>query len=128
MSTLSKTDPLHPKAREGIKFFNLGKYYQAHDPLEEAWMDSPSPERDLYQGVLQIGLAYYQITRGNYRGALKMFQLAKRNLSPLGNALLGIDITRLQADAQSVEIALRQLGSAGIDQLDLELIRPVPEI
>ena len=127
MSTPSKIDSLHPKAREGIKLFNLGKYYQAHDLLEEAWMDSPSPERDLYQGILQIGLAYYQITRGNYRGSLKMFQLAKRNLSPLGIALLGIDIVRLQADAQSVESALRQLGSAGIDQLDRELIRPVPE-
>ena len=128
MSTPSKTDSLHLKAQEGIKLFNQGKYYQAHDLLEEAWMDSPSPERDLYQGILQIGLAYYQITRGNYRGSLKMFQLAKHNLSLLGIALLGIDIARLQADAQSVESALRQLGSTGIDQLDPELIRPVPEV
>lgn len=90
-------------------------------------MDSPSPERDLYQGILQIGLAYYQITQSNYRGALKMFQRAKRNLSPLGNTLLGIDLARLQADAQSVESALRQLGAADIDLLDRELIRPVPE-
>lgn len=90
-------------------------------------MISPSPERDLYQGILQIGLAYYQITRGNYRGALKMFQRARLNLSPLGNSLLGIDIIRLQADAWSVESALRQLGPKQAKHLDLKLIKPVPE-
>jgi predicted metal-dependent hydrolase len=91
-------------------------------------MLTPSPERDLYQGILQIGLAYYQITRGNYRGALKMFQRGQRNLSPLGNDLLRIDISRLQADARSVERALRQLGSKNISQFDLELIKPVPQV
>jgi predicted metal-dependent hydrolase len=122
-----KTGPLHPKAREGIELFNQGEYYEAHEPLEEAWMKTDSPERDLYQGILQIGLAYYQITRGNYRGALKMFHRGFRNLSPLGESLMGIDLTQLQADAQLVEMTLRQLGPTKIDQLDRMLIQPVPE-
>lgn len=127
MNTPSKPDPLHPKAREGIELFNQGEFYEAHEPLEEAWMETDSPERDLYQVILQIGLAYYQISRGNYRGALKMFLRAHRNLTPLGNALLGIDIAQLQEDAQNVEAALRLLGPKNIDQLDQELIRSVPE-
>lgn len=128
MSTHSKTDPLHPKAREGIQLFNQGEYYEAHEPLEEAWMLTPSPERDLYQGILQIGLAYYQITRRNYRGALKMFRRGQRNLEPLGESLLGIDITQLQAHARSVESALRQLGPSGVKYLNRESFKPVPEI
>jgi predicted metal-dependent hydrolase len=127
VNTPSKPDPLHPKAREGIELFNQGEFYEAHEPLEEAWMETDSPERDLYQVILQIGLAYYQISRGNYRGALKMFLRAHRNLTPLGNALLGIDIAQLQEDAQNVEAALRLLGPKNIDQLDQELIRSVPE-
>lgn len=102
-----KTDPPHPKAREGIRLFNQGEFYLAHEHLEEAWMETGSPERDLYQGILQIGLAYYQISRGNYRGALKMFRRGQRNLAPLGDALL---------------------GPKDIRRLDWELIRPVPEI
>jgi predicted metal-dependent hydrolase len=87
-----------------------------------------SPERDLYQGLLQIGLAYYQINRGNYRGALKMFQRGHRNLDPLGHCLLGIDLVQLREDAQRVENALRQLGPEGIDQLDIKSIQGIPEI
>ena len=127
MSTPSKTDPLHPKARQGIALFNEGEYYQAHEPLEAAWMQTPSPERDLYQGILQIGLAYYQITRGNYRGALKMFRRGHRNLTPLGDSALGIDIAQLQADALAVENNLRQLGPEQISQMKRQRFQSVPE-
>lgn len=90
-------------------------------------MDTDSPERDLYQVILQIGLAYYQITRGNYRGALKMFKRGQRNLAPLGDALLGIDLAQLGEEARFVETALRKLGPEQIDQLDPDLFKPVPE-
>jgi len=91
-------------------------------------MKTESPERDLYQGILQIGLAYYQITRGNYRGSLKMFQRGFRNLSPLGDASLGIDLAQLLEDARIVEAALRRIGPKNIGQLERDLIKPVPEI
>ena len=91
-------------------------------------MKTDSPERDLYQGILQIGLAYYQITRGNYRGTLKMFQRGFRNLSPLGDALLGINVAQLQEDARIVQAAIRRLGPKNIGQLNWDLIKPVPEI
>ena len=122
-----KTGPLHPKAKEGIALYNQGAFYEAHEPLEEAWMKTPSPERDLYQGILQIGLAYFQITRGNYRGALKMFHRGFRNLSPLGDTLLGIDLVQLQADARIVETALREHGPDNIQDFDQALFQPVPK-
>jgi len=123
----SKADPLHPEARKGIKLFNEGEFYKAHDPLELAWMDTQSPERDLYQGILQIGLAYFQISRGNYRGALKMFIRGQRNLEPLGKALLGVDITKLRADAKIVEETIRHLGPSHLHELEKGLIKPVPQ-
>jgi predicted metal-dependent hydrolase len=127
VNTPWKTDLLHPKAREGVELFDHREYYEAHEPLEAAWMVTDSPERDLYQGILQIGLAYYQITRGNYRGSLKMFKRGQRNLAPLGEALLGIDISQLQEDARLVETTLRQLGPDNINRLDQTLFKPVPE-
>lgn len=131
MSTPSKTDPLnrlHPKAQQGIKLFNQGKYYPAHEPLEEAWMATPSPERDLYQGLLQIGLAYYQINQENFRGALKMFRRGHRSLDPLGNSLLGIDVQKLRENAREVEAELRRLGPDRVSELQGKLIKPVPEV
>ena len=89
-------------------------------------MNTCSPERDLYQGILQIGLAYYQISRGNYRGALKMFKRGQRNLKSLGESLLGIDLRKLREDARAVELAVRHLGQNHLNQLEEGLIKPIP--
>jgi len=123
----SKANSLHPEARKGIDLFNLGEFYKAHDPLELAWMDTSPPERDLYQGILQIGLAYFQISQGNYRGTIKMFIRGQRNLEPLGKTLLGVDITKLLADAKIVEENVRLLGQSHLHELDKGLIKRVPQ-
>ncbi len=126
MNSHSKADPLHPEARKGIELFNLGEFYEAHEPLELAWMKTHSPERDLYQGILQIGLAYFQISQGNYRGAVKMFNRAQRNLKPLGETLLGVNIRQLQNEAKIVEETIRLLGPSRLNELDQGLIKDVP--
>jgi len=128
VSTPSKTDPFHPQAKKGIQYFNQGNYFKAHESLEEAWMKSDPPERDLYQGILQIGLAYYQITRNNYRGALKMFRRGQRILAHLEESLLGVDVGQLRIDARAVEEELCRLGPDAVQQLDKSLFRPVPTI
>lgn len=91
-------------------------------------MKTASPERDLYQGILQIGLAYYQINRGNYRGSLKMFRRGQGNLAALGEFLLGVDVAQLRADALAVEEELRRLGPDAIGKLDKSRLKPVPYI
>lgn len=126
MNSHSKADPLHPEARKGIKLFNLGEFYEAHEPLELAWMKTSSPERDLYQGILQIGLAYYQISKDNYRGAVKMFNRGQQNLKPLGDTMLGVNIRQLRNEAKIVEETIRQLGPRRLLELDQGLIKKVP--
>lgn len=126
MNSHSKAESLDPEARKGIGLYNLGEYFEAHEALEAAWMKTRPPERELYQGILQIGLAYYQISRGNYRGALKMFKRGQRNLKPLGESFLGVDLTQLREDALKVENAVRHLGPDSLDQLEAGLIKPIP--
>ena len=127
MNLPSKADPLHPAARKGIKLFNEGEFYEAHEHLELAWMNTRSPERDLYQGILQVGLAYFQISKGNYRGALKMLKRCRKNLGPLGDNLLGINIRQLLKDANQVETEIRKLGPEQLHLFDQSLIRRLPK-
>lgn len=119
---------MHPAAQKGIDLFDQREFYQAHEPLELAWMETDSPERELYQGILQIGLAYYQISRNNYRGTLKMFTRAQRNLEPLGPSFFGIDLIKLREDARIVEAAVRKLGPEQLPHLDQSLINKIPWI
>ena len=118
-------EPLPPGAVEAVHKFNAGEYHEQHDEFEALWMREPGPVRQLYQGVLQVGIAYYQITRGNPRGALKMLLRSIQWLTPLPDVCQGINIAQLRADAAAVRAELERVGADGIDQFDRSLLKPV---
>lgn len=110
---------------EGIELFNAGHYYECHDALEEAWRAEEGPVRDLYRAILQIGISYFQIERGNYRGALKMLLRVRQWLAPLPAACQGVDVDRLREDVSRVYDTLTTLGPDDMTELDRSLFRPV---
>lgn len=112
-------DPLPPQAREAIDLFNAGAYYRQHDLLEALWRAEKGPVRDLYRAILQVGIACYQVTRDNRRGALKMLQRSLRWLSTLPDVCQGVDVARLRADALRLREALLALPE-GSDLRTLE--------
>ena len=118
-------EPLAELARQGIEEFNAGHFYDAHDYLEEAWVEDQGAGRDLYRGILQVGIAYYQIERGNYRGAVKMLLRVRQWLHPLPAVCRGVDVARLRQDVESVHSALVALGPEKMENVDRNLFRPV---
>lgn len=116
-------DPLPAAAAAALALFNAGEYYQQHDALEALWRAEPRPVRRLYQGVLQIGVAYYQIEQGNRRGALKMLMRGLRWLVDLPDVCQTIDVAALRADAEAVRAAL--MGCDDLAAFDHGLIKPV---
>ncbi len=102
----------------GIEEFNRGEYFEQHETLEIAWRREPGPVRDLYQGILQIGVACYQIERGNFPGALKMLERGLRRLRPFAPERLGIDLARLIADAERLRDEVTRLGAERWAELD----------
>lgn len=118
-------EPLAALARQGIERFNQGEYYPAHDLLEEAWVVDESPGRDLYRGILQVGIAYYQIEQGNYRGAVKMLLRVRQWLDPLPDVCRGVDVAGLRADVDRVYAALAALGPERVQEFDRSLFGTV---
>lgn len=118
-------EPLSELAIEGIRLFNEGQYYACHDSLEAAWMADEGPGRDLYRGILQVAIAYYQIEHANYRGAAKMLLRVRQWLEPLPTVCRGVDVAQLRTDANQVYEALTSLGPDRIGELDRQLFRPV---
>jgi len=112
-------------AQQGVKKFNGGEYYKQHDLFEEQWMATESPVRDLYRAVLQVGVAYFQIQRGNYRGALKMLQRSVQWLVILPDSCQGINVKKLREDSFRVRAELERLGEARIHEFDMTLIQGV---
>jgi len=108
-----------------IEKFNAGEYYAQHDLFEALWMAETGPVRDLYRAILQVGVAYYQITRGNGRGARKMLLRSLQWLAILPDRCQGVDVAQLRADAAAVRAELERVGDDGIAQFDRELLKPV---
>lgn len=116
---------LHPLALKGVRYFNAQQYFEAHEELEIAWREERGPVRDVYRGILQVGLGYYHIQRMNYRGAVKMFQRCRHWLDPFPARCRGIDVAQLRLDMLSAEKELLRLGPDRLAQFNPVLMKPV---
>jgi len=67
---------------------------------------------------LQIGVGFYHLRRGNWRGAVNKLRSGSAYLAPSAPACLGLDVTRLRAEAEAVLAALDALGPARLAEYD----------
>jgi predicted metal-dependent hydrolase len=118
-------DALPPLAVQGIEQFNTGQFYRQHDLFEALWMQTEGPVRDLYRAILQVGVAYYQIGRGNHRGALKMLLRSVQWLLILPDVCQGVDVRTLREDSFRVRAELEAMNPTDIGQFDRSLLKPV---
>ncbi|MGH2523753.1 MAG: DUF309 domain-containing protein [Anaerolineales bacterium] len=119
------TGEFSAKAHKGIALFNQREYFEAHEELEHAWNEESGPARELYRGILQVAVAYLQITRRNYNGALKMFLRMRQWLDPLPDRCRGVDVAQLRADALAARAELERLGPERIGEFNTEMLKPV---
>lgn len=116
---------IHPKAIDGMKLFNSGNFFEAHEDLEIAWLAEKGEIRNLYRGILQIGVMYLHITRGNYNGAVKLYDRSMKWLKAWPDVCMGIQVGKLKSNAEDVFKSLKELGAEKIREFDLTLLRPV---
>jgi rubrerythrin len=117
--------PLHPRAAEGLRLFNAGEYFEAHEALEDAWNAENGKVRELYRGILQIAVAYLHVTRRNYRGAVKVYGRSQRWMKDWPEICKGIEVGQLRRDAAAVIDEVRRLGLERISEFDNSLLKPV---
>ena len=53
----------------GIEQFNAGEFFDQHETLETLWRGTRAPNRELYHGILQIGVGFHHWRSGNFHGA-----------------------------------------------------------
>ncbi len=82
-----------------IVLFNAGDFFACHEILEALWMEEPGPIRDVYRGILQIGIGYYHAARENRRGAINVLAYGVTRLSDVLTVDVGYDLARLVDEA-----------------------------
>ena len=106
---------------DGIEQFNRGEYFEQHETLELLWRAEPRPVRRLYQGILQIGVAFHHLRRLNHHGTMYMLTRGPRYLEPFAPVCQHVDVARLLRDACAARTQLERLGATRLAEFDWTL-------
>jgi uncharacterized protein len=90
-------DPL----REFVELFNEEKFFEAHEVLELLWRKTKSPDRDFYQGLIQLAAALVHIQKGTPPGAEDLYAKAAKHLSKYPSYHCGLDCGKILADVRN---------------------------
>ena len=119
MSVCAEPPPL--LLLEGIAQFNRGEYFEQHETLELLWRAERRDVRRLYQGILQIGVAFHHLRRRNHHGTVYMLTRGARYLAPFAPRCQTVDVEALLAEAAAALREVEQLGPDRLAEFDWQL-------
>jgi hypothetical protein len=67
---------IDPRLKEFVRLFNEEKFFDAHEVLEDLWLETEGELKDFYKGLIQCAVAFVHLQRGNLRGAIKLYTTA----------------------------------------------------
>ena len=110
-----------PALLEGIAQFNRGEYFEQHETLELLWRAERRDIRYLYQGILQIGVAFHHLRTLNHHGTVYMLTRGSNYLRPFAPACQHVDVAALLRDAAAAVAEVERLGPERLGEFDWTL-------
>ena len=75
-----------------LNLFNNHQWYEAHDAFEEIWNSVDGDERQVIQGILQVSVSQFHLSKGNSNGATILLGEGLGRIKTRTNVNLGIDL------------------------------------
>jgi hypothetical protein len=85
----------------GLDLIRGQEFFEAHEELELAWRAAPAGERDFFQGLVHVAVAWYQAGRANRRGCERQLEKAARRLGPFAPLHEGVDVASVLAQVEA---------------------------
>ena len=105
---------MHAAFKRGLEEIRAGRYFEAHEELETAWRAAAPEERDFFQGLVHVAVAWYQAGRERPVATERQLEKAARRLAPYAPEHRGVDVTAVLAQVA----AAREQVAAGSLNLD----------
>jgi uncharacterized protein len=102
---------------QGIEQFNQGEFYACHDTLEAIWIPALEPEKQLYQGIIQIAVALYHLSNGNWRGTVILMGEGLNRLRHYPDDHEGLDLGELRSMIATLLEVIQNLGPERVNEL-----------
>jgi uncharacterized protein len=100
------------KLENGLELMRRGEFFEAHEELELAWRAAPAEERDFYQGLVHVTVAWYQAGRGRPVACGSQLEKARRRLAAFAPAHRGVDVASV---LEQVESAAQVVAEGSLD-------------
>jgi predicted metal-dependent hydrolase len=99
----------------GLELIRTGRYFEAHEELELVWRAADASERDFYQGLVHVAVAWYQAGRGRPVATASQLEKATRRLAAFAPEHRGIDVADVLAQVETARDVVRG-GSLRLDE------------
>ena len=106
----------HEKSRvfeEGLKAFNSGHFFEAHELWEEVWLETQDPDKMFLQGLIQVAAAFHHYSRANLRGTRNLLRAGLLKLDRFPGVHGGLAVDPLRS---AVRVWLAALESMDIPE------------
>ena len=104
--------------KEGLDLIRAGRFFEAHEELELVWRAAAVEERDFYQGLVHVAVAWYQAGRGRPVATARQLEKAARRLGPFAPGHRGVDVAGVLAQVEAAQARV----AAGSLELDPPLL------
>jgi predicted metal-dependent hydrolase len=91
-----------PEYLEGIRLFNAGHYWHAHEQWEQCWLQSGGHDATFYQAIIQAAAALVKWQQGNEKGLSRNWAKSCARLDLLPSDYLGLNLADLRAQIDRV--------------------------
>ena len=98
----------------GLAHIRAGRFFEAHEELELVWRAAGPEERDFYQGLVHVAVAWYQAGRGRPVATGRQLEKAARRLAPFAPVHRGIDVEGVLAQVAAAQARVAE-GSLALD-------------
>ncbi len=104
----SLNSPWDPHYLGYFECFNEQSYYEAHDVLEELWLEDRKGVRgNFYKGLIQFAGAFVHLQKNRLEPAFRLFLLAEANLLQYENNTQGLTLSTIMQMAIKYRTSLQ---------------------
>jgi predicted metal-dependent hydrolase len=106
--------------RLGVRHFNAGRFFPAHEAWETCWKQvKQTEEAEFFKGLSQLGAGYVHLLRGNSHGAHTLLRRGAGRVGRYGHDHRGVRAEALAARAFEHADVIERAERSGM---------PLPEV
>jgi hypothetical protein len=105
------------RLKAGIRDFNAGRFFEAHEVWEDLWHEYRGSDRTFLQGLIQAAAGFYHFRTANPKGARSQFRKSEAKLQRYLPSHWGVDVVQIVGHLRQ-SLAVLDRTPAGTEEAD----------